>query len=135
MNPIRRTKQQQTDIIAKNLNNILKKNDMTQVELANAIGVSESAIGKWILGHNAPSMGNVQKIADHFSIPKALILEENTESYYVDVETQKIAQEIYEDKDLKLLFDAARDATPQDLQAVHSMLKALKAKEQGYDDY
>ena len=46
-------------------------------------------------------------------------------------ETSKIAQEIYDNKELSLLFDAARDADPEDLQTVHSMLMALKRKEQG----
>ena len=41
---------------------------------------------------------------------------------------------ILESKELRLLFDAARDAEPEDLKAVHNMLLALKRKEQHYDD-
>ena len=51
-------------------------------------------------------------------------------SYYLNPETAEIAQRIYEDRELRALFDAARDASPEDLQTVHTMLKALKAKEQ-----
>lgn len=43
----------------------------------------------------------------------------------------KIAQEIYDNKELSLLFDAARDAEPEDLQALHGMLMVLKRKEKG----
>ena len=43
--------------------------------------------------------------------------------------TQK--QEIYDNKELSLLFDAAKDAEPEDLQALHGMLMALKRKEKG----
>lgn len=57
--------------------------------------------------------------------------ESQEESYYTNPETAKIAQEIYENKDLSLLFDAAKDATPEDLQTVHMMLLALKKKERG----
>ena len=46
--------------------------------------------------------------------------------YYLNPETKKIAQEIYENKDLSLLFDAARDASPEDLQIVYTMLSVLK---------
>lgn len=66
---------------------------------------------------------------------KSDLLEEksasNTDDYYLNPETSKIAQEIYDNKELSLLFDAARDADPEDLQTVHSMLMALKRKEQG----
>ncbi len=51
--------------------------------------------------------------------------------YYIDTDTAQVAQEIYENKDLKLLFDAARDASPEDLKTAHNILLALKAKEQG----
>lgn len=55
------------------------------------------------------------------------------ESYYTNPETAQIAQEIYDNKELSLLFDAARDAKPEDLQTVHTMLLALKKKENHED--
>ena len=60
--------------------------------------------------------------------------EETGEEYYLNIETAKMAQDIFENKELRVLFDAARDASPDDLQTVHSMLLALKRKEQGNID-
>lgn len=54
--------------------------------------------------------------------------------YYLNDETAAIAQDIFENKDLRLLFDAARDATPEDLKLTHDMLLALKRKERGNID-
>ena len=45
-----------------------------------------------------------------------------------------MAQDIFENKELRMLFDTARDAEPEDLQAVHNMLLALKRKERGNID-
>ena len=59
---------------------------------------------------------------------------EGGETYYLNDETAKMAQDIFENKELRVLFDAARDASPEDLQTVHSMLLALKRKEQGNID-
>ena len=56
---------------------------------------------------------------------------EGGERYYLNDETSEIAQEIFENKELRLLFDAAKDAQPEDLQTVHQMLLALKRKERG----
>ena len=46
--------------------------------------------------------------------------------YYED-DTAEIAQEIFENKDLHILFDAARDSKPEDLQMAADLLKRLKA--------
>ena len=56
---------------------------------------------------------------------------EGGERYYLNDESSEIAQEIFENKELRLLFDAAKDAQPEDLQTVHQMLLALKRKERG----
>ena len=47
----------------------------------------------------------------------------------------QVAQEIFENKDLRVLFDAAKDASPEDLKTTYDMLMALKKKERGdYDE-
>lgn len=75
-------------------------------------------------------MGKVQLLADYFGINKSDLIEDNSDTeYYLDAETAKKAQEIFENKQLSLLFDAARDADPEDLETVHTMLMALKNKE------
>ena len=122
---------EQKRIFAKNLARFLSLNDKTQKEVASAIGVSPQTFNTWIQGIALPRMGKVQALADYFKINKSdLIDEKDTDpEYYLNPETKKIAQEIYENKDLSLLFDAARDASPEDLQTVHTMLSALKKKE------
>ena len=49
-------------------------------------------------------------------------------------ETAKAAQEIFENKELRALFDVARDADPEDLKALHNMALALRRKERGDQD-
>ncbi|HHX19621.1 MAG TPA: helix-turn-helix transcriptional regulator [Clostridiaceae bacterium] len=67
--------QRQLEVIGYNLSRLLKQNNTTQRELANAVKVSESAVGKWVLGRNAPTMGSVQKIANYFGVRMSDILE------------------------------------------------------------
>lgn len=54
--------------------------------------------------------------------------------YYFNDETASIAQDIFDNRELRLLFDAARDAQPEDLKVAHDMLLALKRKERGSID-
>ena len=126
------TDEEQKRIFAHNLNRYLSINNKTQKEVADAISVSPQTFNTWCQGIALPRMGKVQTLADYFGINKSDLIEDKTnteEEYYLNPETKQMAQEIFENKDLSLLFDAAKDASPEDLQTVHTMLLALKNKE------
>lgn len=68
-------------LFSQRLGILLNKYDMKQNELATFLGVSESTVGKWILGKSMPrTMGLVQKIADHFGVGKSYLLENDNSS-------------------------------------------------------
>ena len=56
---------------------------------------------------------------------------EINEEYYLNKETAQVAQEIFENKELRALFDVQSDMDPEDLKALHNMALALKRKERG----
>lgn len=99
--------------------------------LEKELGFARSSINKF--NTNKPSIDKIQQIADFLKISVDMITgeEKENETYYLNEETAKMAQEIFENKELRVLFDAARDSSPEDLQTVHSMLLALKRKERG----
>lgn len=98
-------------------------------------GISTATLTSWKQGKYTPKQDKLQKIADFFGVTLEMLMTgETTEGYYFDDESAKAAQEIFENKQLRLLFDDARDATAEDLQTVHNMLLALKRKERGEDD-
>lgn len=82
----------------------------------------------------------LQKIAEYFGVSvDYLVTGEDKSSlsdgkYYINDETAEMADKIFHSKELRLLFDAARDADPEDLETVHQMLLALKRKERGSSD-
>lgn len=65
------------DVIANNIKKLLKEYNLNQNQLAKIAEVSESTVGKWVLRHSTPRMGAIQKIVDHFGIPKSYILGES----------------------------------------------------------
>ncbi len=65
---------------------LLKRYNINQYQLAKIAGVSKSTVGKWILGKSSPRMGAIQKIADHFGLPKSYILTEPSNLYEVNSE-------------------------------------------------
>ena len=53
--------------------------------------------------------------------------------YYLNPEVAEKAQEIYEDPETRILLDAKRDLTPEDLDYLIRTLNLLKAKDNGRD--
>lgn len=64
------------EVVADNINKLLKEKNINKNDLAKIAGVSESTVGKWTLEKATPRMGAVQKISDYFDLPKSYILEE-----------------------------------------------------------
>ena len=117
---------------------LMKMHGYTAYKVSVETGIAQSTLSDWKRGKSIPKDDKMQKIATLFNVSVHYLRtgeeKEGGETYYLNEETTKIAQEIFEHKDLRLLFDAARDAEPEDLQAVHTMLLALKRKERGNID-
>ena len=104
-------------------------NGKTQRDLASALKFDKSTVSSWCSGTRVPKIDVIIDIANYLHVtPGNLITKSNTSKdyYYLNKKTKEIAQEIYKNEELALLFDAARDASPEDLQIVYTMLSVLK---------
>lgn len=117
---------------------LLKAKGCTAYQVSKATGIAQSTLSDWKNGKSIPKADKIQKIADFFGVSAEYLMTgkegEDGNKYYINEEAAAIAQDIFENKELRLLFDAARDADPEDLEAVHTMLLALKRKERGNID-
>lgn len=107
-------------------------------DVVKATGITKSTFSDWKNGRSKPKNDKLQKIADYFGVSLNYLMtgeeEEGENKYYLNDETAQIAQEIFENKELRILFDASRKASPEDLKALQTMALALKRKERGNDD-
>lgn len=114
---------------------LLQKNGVSPYKVAKEAGVTQTALSNWKLGKSTPTAKTLQKIADYFEVPIDYLttgkMPEPKQGYYLNDETAAIAQEIFENRELRMLFDASRNATPEDLLTVRDMMLALKRKERG----
>lgn len=114
---------------------LLKQNNITPYRVYKDTGISTATLSDWKNGKSQPKKDKIEKLCEYFNVPLSYFYgEEEKSKYYFNDETAAIAQDIFENKELRALFDAARDAEPEDLTAVHGMLLALKRKERGYSD-
>ena len=104
-------------IFTRNLNNLLQEHNKTQLELANYIGVSNTSVNNWTKGYNTPRMDKIDLICSFFHIRREDLLTDTPQeqTYYTNPETAKVAQEIFDNSDLRVLFDAAKDSSPEQL--------------------
>ena len=75
-------------IFSNNLKYYLKLKNKTQLDLANAIGVSNTTINNYVKGYNAPRMDKVDKICKYLGISRSdLIEDKSTKTENQDIST------------------------------------------------
>ena len=117
---------------------LLNEKGVKTSDVARATGISNMTFSDWKHGKSVPKTDKMQKIADYFGVSVDYLMtgkeKEDGEKYYLNDETAEMAQALFENRDLRILFDAARDASPEDLKTTYDMLMALKRKERGEND-
>lgn len=104
-----------------------EKKNVTDYQVAKDTGIPRSTFSEWKTGRYTPKNDKLQKIADYFGVTlEYLMTGEDRNGYYLDEETAKKAQELFDNPSMRILFDAARDSRPEDLQMAADLLKRLK---------
>lgn len=113
---------------------IIKEKGYNSAAVSRGTGISQTVFSEWKKGKSAPKADKLKKIADFLGVSmEYLTTGVNPDGYYYDKESAEIAQEIYQNKDLHLLFDMTRDAKPEELRDFAQMLLLLKKREK-YED-
>lgn len=115
------------------ITDLCKEKGISVASLEREVGMSRGSLCK--IDTHKPNVEKMEKIADCLGTTIDYILkgtkEKEAEKYYFNSETERIAQQIFESNEMRVLFDVARDASPEDIQTVYMMLLALKRKEKG----
>lgn len=127
-------------IIGANLKRIAYEHGKSQVQMSKELKINKATISSWMNGTRVPRMDKIDLLCNYFNVKRADIMEpqspdvknpQHQTGYYLDDETAQAAQEIFENRELRALFDVARKASAPDLQTAYDVLLALKRKEDG----
>lgn len=107
---------------------------VSDYQVAKATGINRSTFSDWKSGRSEPKNEKLQKIADYFGVSLEYLMtgkdtpkeSQSGKAYYFDDETAEAAQELFEDRDLRMLFDAAKGSRPEDLKIAAEMLRRFK---------
>lgn len=111
------------------IDKLMKEKGITLYRLSKDTGIPYSTLATCKKKGTKLHLDTVKIIADYFGVTVDYLMGEQEEGYYINPETARIAQEIFEDPELKALFDMARDSTPEAIRASYSVLLALKEEE------
>ena len=113
------------------------RDNLSQAELADKLGVAKSTISMYEVGKREPDFETLEAIADFFNVDMNFLLGKDgseNDHYYLNDETREIAQEVFENPDMRTLFKVARNIPPERLKAHIEFMKSLKEQENKHND-
>ena len=114
------------------IKNLRIQNKMTLEEVGERIGVSKQTLYKYEnnIITNIPS-DKIEGLTQIFNVSPALIMgwNDTSKEYYKDPEVSEYAQAVKDNPNLRILFDASKDMSKDDIDFVVNMIEGLKKRE------
>lgn len=124
-------------MVSDKITELKKQKGLTNAKLAELSGVPLGTVSKIVSGQTKdPQIGALVAIANALDCSIEDFVDETpaenkeTNNYYVSDEVSKMAQEIYDNPELRILFDASKKLEKEDILTVVSLVKRMK----GYNE-
>lgn len=109
------------DILKKNLVYYTKSKQISQKELSERLGVTQSAVSHWFKGDNSPNIEIVSKIAEILEVPMSVLLTDVEADSFIEQKTPPSAE------------DSAPEGEKVSFEELHQLLVALGFVRDGQD--
>lgn len=105
-------------------------------ELSDLTGINKSTLQRYETGFiKKVPINQVQIIAKALNVTPGYLMgwenDSENQTYYLNPEAAKMAQEIYDNPQYKVLFDATKKLKPESIKEVMKFIDYQKAKEEG----
>lgn len=124
------TYEEQKKVFARNLKRLVAKSGKSQTEISKELGLTSQAFNNYCVGISIPKLSVIQAIADYFDVGKSALTDETPDSYYLNKDAKDLVQFLYENPNYKVLFDASRNVSPEDIQFVKEMIDRINRKKE-----
>ena len=118
------------EIMAKNIRYYMEKYDKTRQEMCDALGVKYTTFTDWVKGNSYPRIDKIELMANYFGISKSDLVEnhedEKQPTYYLDEDAREAADFLHKNPEYKVLFDASRNISKEDIEFVAKMLDKFR---------
>ncbi|WP_295234940.1 helix-turn-helix transcriptional regulator [Veillonella sp.] len=124
---------------------LAKTKGLSLTKVEEQLGFGNGTITKW--DKSSPSIDKLRQVAELLNVsvdfllgdvfynnsPERYPYKEN-QGYYDDPEVAQLANEIKNDPELRILLDAKRSLSKEDMESVINITKSLLKKERGFED-
>lgn len=123
------------ETIYERIRRLRQERNMSQDDLAKKTGyTSRSTINKIEAGKIDISRAKIKVFADALGVTPAYLMgwedvPDQIQGYYTDPEVAELAEELRTNPKYRLLFDASKDLSKEDIDFVVDMIERLKARE------
>lgn len=100
---------------------------LSDTDVSNGTGISRGTFSHWKNGRNTPSYETLKKIADYIGVSPEYLQtgKEPAFEYYLDPEVAQLAQELFDDRERRMLMDASRNLSKDDLLLAISIVNRM----------
>jgi transcriptional regulator with XRE-family HTH domain len=130
------------DIRTQRLNEAFNASGLTQTELCEKTGLTKGAVSSYLSGRYFPKQKTIERLAEALNVSIPYLMgyneadytvykasnDDSNETYYLEPEVAKMAQELHDRPEMKVLFDASKKLSKEDLEAVTSIIEKLSKK-------
>lgn len=106
-----------------------KSRGISQGKLEKELGFSNGSISKW--KNSTPTPERLKKIADCFNVTLEYLMTgkelENNTPYYINDDAREMAQFMFENPEYKVLFDASRKISKEDIETVKAIMDKFRS--------
>ena len=118
---------------------LIKQKGYTIKSFAAKIGIPYTSLLSMLNGSiGGAAVESVIKICEELDISVESLKNEEMDSlpqgYYLDPAAAKMAQELYDNPGMRILFDAAKNVSSEDLKAAAELIARMKKKEEHIDE-
>lgn len=121
------------------LKNLRTEHHLTQVELANKLGLSFTTISMYERGQREPDFETLEAIADYFNVDMDYLLGKspipNKALYHTSSPEERELQEYLEElrtrPEMKMLFSLSKKATKEEVEQAVRIIEALRGDQSG----
>lgn len=95
---------------------------LSQQQLAEAVGLSRSAVGMYETGKREPDIDTLRMFSEFFKVDMNTLTSPQTAE---DAEMAELLETLRSRDDMRMLFKLAKDATPEDVRRAVKIIEAL----------
>lgn len=123
------------EIFARNLQRYMDERGLSRIELSQMIDVPYSTLSEWLTAKKYPRIDKIEKLAFAFGIEKSDLIEDKPtldENYYHDPEAAALADMIKDNPRYRVLFEASRNLSADDVNFVIDMINKLAKTDEDF---